>query len=68
MLVFKAELLLLPAFLTKIVSLLLEKLKTVVMQFFFGGRGGGGNKKIIMVFSEVANTHLVHSHKIKRNV
>ena len=67
MLVFKAELLLLPAFLTKIVSLLLEKMKTVVMQFFFGGRGGG-DKKIIMVFSEVANTHLVHSHKIIRNV
>ena len=67
MLVFKAELLLLPAFLTKIVSLLLEKLKTVVMQFFLA-EGGGGDKKIIMVFSEVANTHLVHSHKIKRNV
>ena len=45
MLVFKAELLLLPAFLTRIVSLLLEKLKTVVMQFFFGGRGGGGGQK-----------------------
>ena len=41
----------------------------MVMQFFFWrkGEGGGGDKKIIMVFSEVANTHLVHSHKIKRN-
>ena len=56
-----------PAFLTRIVSLLLEKLKTMVMQIL-GGRGGGGNKKIIMVFSKVANTRLVHSQKMKRNV
>lgn len=30
-----------PAFLARIVSLLLEKLKTIVMRFFFGGRGLG---------------------------